>query len=814
MKTSLVKLIVFSLFILISNQLIESKTMKDISIKVESISIQTKIADVIIEIIKNIVNSPGNISKTCIDSLSNLINDTNDSIKYNTTYKIYSLSSKILNNIGGYKNCDLNYSVAQIIINNHSSFDSGKNIIGLCNPFNCNETELATLIKNSSTFIFDYKTNNSNLTINVFDYKQEITAYKDKKLQIVLLYYIPIYIVLLLMIFSCFPGFLGYIFKCCFKTKRTIKISHYKSEKITEKSNSNEIVDLHEESKFHDTILLDGKVESENLSNLDNIYRTQTNREEIIINNQKLSNFMKCFDLNDNVDEVFNSNSSILYNDSGLTFLRGLRGLFMILSLIGLVFSILLDSPLKIYNKKQLNELFLSASMTFFLFCHRTCPLILLSITGFSFTYKFICFLEKRKKNINISDSVNSLNSIKDKIKCKHFFTFIFRFSYKFVIYLLIDLIKKFSMMLIIAFFYPGPMIIYLQKYIIGEIKNGNDVFHYLLRIFLFNYLYNFYTTSEEDSLSEGMDTLWYVRNEIVYISIFSIIFFILYRKSIRIDLFLIIIMIFFIIAKIIYFYITIGTKYEVKSFAIIKYTEHLNLNPLFNIIYFTIGCFYGICNYIIQKSLTEEDISQTDKKYLEITFYFIRFLKGNSKLLKFLLFIILIFVIFNIGFGFFLRILFYYSCTKKKENEQEDYYECCFRIRTNYYLVLFNFLCNELFIFGLFLILMKLIVSQSYIIYTFLRAEVWTLMSRMIFSYSLVGVLMINFVYYQSESRINIDIMNIIFFSIFTFGIVMVMSVISFVMLEVPLKKLNYFFVMKSVSKSTESTIIEVKNK
>ena len=108
----------------------------------------------------------------------------------------------------------------------------------------------------------------------------------------------------------------------------------------------------------------------------------------------------------------------------------------------------------------------------------------------------------------------------------------------------------------------------------------------------------------------------------------------------------------------------------------------------------------------------------------------------------------------------------------------------------------------------------MKLIVSQSYIIYTFLRAEVWTLMSRMIFSYSLVGVLMINFVYYQSESRINIDIMNIIFFSIFTFGIVMVMSVISFVMLEVPLKKLNYFFVMKSVSKSTESTIIDVKNK
>ena len=66
MKTSLVKLIVFSLFILISNQLIESKTMKDISIKVESISIQTKIADVIIEIIKNIVNSPGNISKTFI----------------------------------------------------------------------------------------------------------------------------------------------------------------------------------------------------------------------------------------------------------------------------------------------------------------------------------------------------------------------------------------------------------------------------------------------------------------------------------------------------------------------------------------------------------------------------------------------------------------------------------------------------------------------------------------------------------------------------------------------------------------------------
>ena len=274
-----------------------------------------------------------------------------------------------------------------------------------------------------------------------------------------------------------------------------------------------------------------------------------------------------------------------------------------------------------------------------------------------------------------------------------------------------------------------------------------------------------------------------------------------------RLDLFLIISVVLLLLLKIIIFFIFEISDSKVYSLAILNNSKRgfLAVHPLFNIDYFCIGCFYGICNYIIQKSLTLDDLKGKDNNHLKLAFYFTQFLRRNSVKLIFLIIFSICFLIYQF---FSLEIALLSSgCYLNEEN-----YDCLEDLRNVMILRLFEFLKKEFNIAFLFFLYLKFMVLQSNFISKFLSHDMWTTITRSIFSFNMLGALIINFVIYQSESRISINPFNILFFFIFSLKFTIVVSVVSHAILEIPLKKLNNFISIQGrfgrFNRSGKSTI------
>jgi hypothetical protein len=109
--------------------------------------------------------------------------------------------------------------------------------------------------------------------------------------------------------------------------------------------------------------------------------------------------------------------------------------------------------------------------------------------------------------------------------------------------------------------------------------------------------------------------------NEIFFFLIGTIIISIGYKCKLRIDIFIIITILCFFIAKII-IYIIFSKKNENSYLTIDYYSLNygiVTLNPLYNISYFLIGMYFGLINYAIQKGITNIYKENQYKKYYQL---------------------------------------------------------------------------------------------------------------------------------------------------------------------------------------------------
>ena len=649
-----------------------------------------------------------------------------------------------------------------------------------------------------------------------------------------------------ILLCEIFPSIPIFLFKCCFKKKI-----------ISENKNSN-------------------KNKNKNIE----IYETSS-----------LAGLEKSFDLKESIGEIYGVESNAgINNDSGISFLKGLRGICLMLFILGETLEAIYQYPVKKIERLYFN----SNSLSFLYFFNRFTKNLFLSISSFSLCYKILCYFDneierKELKNINIKiddinpDLINS--SIKDdandikrkkskksqgkkslgkssnnsrssdnlsgvnlrktnsnssssslsslsksgkksfssgdltklpsmsefnsfinetklyhKISFKSLYMFLFRQFYKYILFVSILLIFRYSYYDFVSKFGDNPMWEFIKNSYVNKLKSK----HILSMIFLY---LPFYSKGNRDITYAPYDI---VILEISLFIIFSLVIFIIYKTNIRFDIILFVIFCIGIILKINLYFIILNNKksiYEEYFYPSMGFTNKKWRFILNNLFYYlpciSLGIFFGLVNYAIQKSA--KDIRDfKDKIYLKVPIFFVNLLKKAPILFSFIFSII--FIILFIWCGLSYNILFLSEEKLIEDSLATGFYK---KDSINVY-----YSCDtDILVASIFLAIMpyNLIGENSFI--SFLKHEYWNILSKPYYSYMLIIQITGTNILYRINTNVELNLLSILFFSTINFIFGIVLGAILYTFFEVPLKKLNKFILSKKEENKIEEEGEEEKN-
>ena len=352
-------------------------------------------------------------------------------------------------------------------------------------------------------------------------------------------------------------------------SKYIIEKKHNKDHKI------NKLINDKKPSKI--SINYENELKSTKKSNLSKCH--------ILLNN--------CFDFYKNGAELFNFNlnNTNFNNINGITYIKGLLGLSIILNVFGLTFTNLMNVHMKDYGiwhffRTNQSLLFLILSVGY-----RYSSRVLFSCSGYTLVYKYLNFIEQDKG--------------------LYFLKFIILQSYKYLILYLILIIFRFSVVRIIFLFR-------------GRHRPAWTLFEYYLdkEDFLpnaFAFLFKFNTFDIQEKRQNLIYNFYMPINEIFFFIVGTILISIGYKYKLRIDIFIIIIILLIFLVRIILYSITSLTKYFLTTDYYTFDMGLFSLTPLYNISYFFIGMYFGLINYSIQKGITNMYKENQYKKYYQL---------------------------------------------------------------------------------------------------------------------------------------------------------------------------------------------------
>ena len=293
------------------------------------------------------------------------------------------------------------------------------------------------------------------------------------------------------------------------------------------------------------------------------------------------------FNLKENIKELFNykSNLTNINNMIGLNYIKGLIGISMILIVFGHTYFILFNLPLKKYGQWN----FYKMKSSFFYFIPmsglRYSPRFILSCSGFTFTYKYLSFLNKNPNN--------------------YFWKFLFQQSHRYFLLILIFLGKPLAYFINFIIMGNSPMTEFFNYFI----KKPEKLVDYLKNFITFKLDDNFKIREYYRNSQDLFDYFWLPFNEVLFFIIGIILISIGYKFKFRLDLIIIISFIAIYLLKIISFYVFYDKKegqlYSTLYYIIIDYGK-IMLLPNFNLSYYLIGMFFGLMHYTVQKIIPE----------------------------------------------------------------------------------------------------------------------------------------------------------------------------------------------------------------
>ena len=516
----------------------------------------------------------------------------------------------------------------------------------------------------------------------------------------------------------------------------------------------------------------------------------QTQKNKTIYNKTKFNEYKKLLGVSHNIDELFSSKlgDSNLFYDSGLVYIKGIRGISLIFFIFGCLFYVLYNNSMCVYEKNSFIYIYKHGFYFIFFAGIRYAPRVLFSCSGYTLFYKFYCYLEEKKeenenkKNMNKKDINNDNFSKRNIVPCKYLFHFILRQIHKYLLFILVIFFMRYSVYEVTFILnrlinYNGPMWEFFRTKIVNSSKT--KIFLGVLNMF------SFYPIKEREF--DFLIYLWPVYNEIFFFVLTTIIIFISYNKKFRMDILFKFLIFFLMIVKLL---ISFFTNYHSTLYYLRYNFGIIFTNPIYNYNYFLIGVYFGMNNYIIQKNLADNDLNKYNKPYFISSFDSVKNYKNLiTKIKKFIFYIIFsFFIIFVFSFSNFIIINI---LNKIKNQSTEDIINNF--ISSNYVKTFYCFdieiivyLCNSLaFLFY---------IKGDNGISNLLSLDFWNFLNKMYFNFILLINIVILYILYQSEIRIILNLFNCILYSIICAFITFFFVFISSIFFELPAKRIINF--------------------
>ena len=601
--------------------------------------------------------------------------------------------------------------------------------------------------------------------------------------------------------------------------------------------------------------------------------------------------YNKCFNFGENFKELFNFqlNSTNINNDAGLSYIRGLKASSLFLLIFGLTYLTFMNSLSKLFSKTLFFE-FLDDKIFYPIFFVglRYSPRIIFSCSGYTLAYKYLCYINKQ---FNI----------------KAIFIFILYQFHKYLMLITFFLFERYSLYQ----FYDidTPMWKYFDRNILTKPVGAR----FILSFFS---LSSVLAIDERSSRYEHtlIDYFWLPYNEVSFFIIGVIIISIGYHCKLRIDFFLIIMIIILFIIKILYSYARKTKDKEIYYATLYYYLfdyGQLMLNPLFNLPCFLIGMYFGLINYSVQKGIislnsldlfnnneqikekkNEEEMDlkyiASDKKIedeeedddddvdnpgkindsgtndndknkkiikkeneeenLRIELKQMPFLIPGVKLSSWLrknpvrifslligllifLFIILHFFVLSSTVGSEYKNLrsklnntdIVYDNEDQEEIEEKKIDDLCKNI--DKLLALTNYISNG-FINFIYRIDIEIVVilAQTLLFIFYFKGQnfindfychvFWAMLNKSYFSYILVANPMILFIFYQSETKILLNLFNLLLYSLISGGLIFLSATFAYLVFELPYKRLIHQIFSDDYKKELEDNDEEKEEK
>ena len=674
---------------------------------------------------------------------------------------------------------------------------SPNNFLGLCIIEGCEKEDYIKLIKNGINNINNYDEYNKtfdNQDISIFYLKNRII---QDKIYIKIIKFIPLFFIIihiLFVVFKCIPLFLYNLFICIFccqrnnkKKKGSVKIKRILSK------DKGQLIPKDANYSINSSIS-----QLSMTSNADKFNEMLNLLFDIKKNFKSLKDYKK-------QDENA--------NNSGLSYINGLKGISMIFLLFGNVFIVIYNSPFIEPNINNFYKILTNFFYFIFYIGIKFAPKILICCSGFTLFYKFVCFLDdkveiekdiikQREENVtkneksinNKNNAINSSKSNKNKrnsgnisfnfkslVSVKYLWIFIGYQLHKYCLYLLMMGFFLFSFYEAISFFHgPGPVWDFLNQkmvepsYKIGKIFPLLFGFQGFLLPFLRNDKYNI------------LNYFNLVYQEIFYFLISSIFIFIGYKKNMRIDLYCKIFIIFLLFSRIL-LYFSLGFL-NIRDYFSFQ-SSGLFYNSLFyNYIYYLLGIYFGMLNYTIQKRFSVLDCKKNKKIYLINIVQVIELIKKRK---KFPLYLIIIFIVFLLLIVFLQKILI--LIFELINNSIQD---CITSYDKKIFVDILMLIDSDIIILGINIMAIFLYLKGNNIINDFINHNFWIIFNKLYFSFILFINPIILYVIYITETKIKFDIKNCFLYTFICGFLVFGIASFIYVVFELPYKNaIRYWF-------------------
>lgn len=803
------------------------------------------------EIIDNLVEEFGlnyedflnnSLSENCIDMLNNTFFNNNSFLYYK---KLFFDSSFNIDDVYSYYDCidnknfqnEYNFTYLTISINDGKSLynlllsneGSTNYLFGLCIIDGCNNAEYQEIIKkamgklniikssndnNSNNYSYNniisdtinnindssnYENINNNPKIQIFSLKEN----NDTNGFIIFLELLPVIIFILHLFFIIFNNipiylynFFIYIF-CCKSNKRIpLKTSNYVVKKKDKKSTSKQVYKA-----------VDSDRNPSNASMLSNV-----------------DNFQKSINLLYNINQNFSSltvykKQSEITNDSGLSYINGIKGVSMIFYLFGSVYSALYSSFSTEKKRTNFYNNLKSIYFSIFYIGIKYAPKLLLCASGFSLFFKFICFLDGKveneeeinrqkeeslsndkdiKEKKNTSNNSNSFfqklkkSGDREKINKNNLISFNYALAFfgmqlhKYIVYILFMCLILFSLNRIVSLIQkPKTIWPFFNETMINSAKDVS----YLLPL-LIGYQSYFIPKILNNKDDNILDYLYLVFQEIIYFIITTLVIFIGYKKNLRIDRFFKLIFLALLIFRFVFYFMS--NLDDKDYFGPNEYGKFYN-SLLYNYTFYIIGIHFGMINYVIQKGYSFREIGSQNKIYL---IHSLRMLKNTKRKNKNYLYVIAIISGFFLIINSFLQqiILLFYSFEKINIKYSKNIFsQIIMLLDADFFVLAFNLMALFLYIKG------------DNLVNNILCHNFWSIFNRFYFSYILLINPIILYVIYVNETKIIFNISNCFLYSFICGILVFSLAIFIYITFELPFKKIIHFWI-----KLTEKVVMK----